>query len=211
MKALFLAYLPSILSVTAMQIIALISPGPDFAIVVRNSLIHSRSLALLTAFGIACGIMVHVTYILMGLGAIVAQTEWLLALLKMIGAGYLSYLGICGLKASVTSKNVQQQPIDLKISPLGALRSGFLTNALNPKAMLFILSLLSLNVNEQTPKAILIYYASMIFITTLIWFTIVAVCFSNERARAFFSHYRPWIDRITGTFLLLMALKLFLD
>lgn len=210
MKALFLSYLPSILSVTAMQIIALISPGPDFAVVVRNSLIHSRSLALLTALGIACGIMVHVAYILMGLGAIVAQTDWLLTVLKSVGAGYLSYLGINGLRSSAGSKNAPQGTIDLKLSPLGALRSGFLTNALNPKAMLFILSLLSLNVNEQTPKALLVYYASMIFITTLIWFTIVAVCFSNERARVFFSRYRHWIDRTTGAFLLLMALKLFL-
>ncbi|AIL12536.1 hypothetical protein IM40_01780 [Candidatus Paracaedimonas acanthamoebae] len=210
MKALFLAYLPSILSVTAMQIVALVSPGPDFAIVVRNSLIHSRRLALLTALGIACGIMMHVTYILMGLGTIVAQTEWLLTLLKVVGAGYLTYLGICGLRASAAFKNIQQKPIDLKLSPIGALRSGFLTNALNPKAMLFVLSLLSLNVNEQTPKVILIYYASMIFISTLVWFTIVAFCFSNERARVFFSHYRHWIDRTTGAFLLLMALKLFL-
>lgn len=211
MKDLFLLYLPSILSVTAMQIIGLVSPGPDFAIVVRNSLIHSRGLALLTALGIACGIMAHVTYILMGLGAVVAQTEWLLMTLKVGGAGYLSYLGICGLKSSTSSKNMPQEPLDLKLSPLGALRSGFFTNALNPKAMLFILSLLSLNVNEQTPKAILVYYAAMIFITTLGWFTIVALCFSNERARIFFRSYRHWIDRITGAFLLLMALKLFLN
>ncbi|MBN9413297.1 MAG: LysE family transporter [Candidatus Paracaedimonas acanthamoebae] len=210
MKDLFLTYLPSILSVTAMQIIGLVSPGPDFAIVVRNSLIHSRSLALLTAFGIAGGIMLHVTYILMGLGAFIAQTEWLLVMLKVLGAGYLSYLGIRGLRASATSKNISQKPIELKLTPFGALRSGFLTNALNPKAMLFILSLLSLNVSDQTPKAILGYYASMIFITTLVWFTIVAFCFSNERARLFFSQYRHWIDRITGGFLLLMALKLLL-
>lgn len=210
MKDLFLAYLPSILSVTAMQMIGLVSPGPDFAIVVRNSLIHSRSLALLTAFGIACGIMLHVTYILMGLGAFIAQTEWLLMMLKVLGAGYLSYLGIGGLRASATSKNISQKPIELKLTPFGALRSGFLTNALNPKAMLFILSLLSLNVSDQTPTAILGYYASMIFITTLVWFTIVAFCFSNERARLFFSQYRHWIDRITGGFLLLMALKLLL-
>ncbi len=210
MKAFLLAYLPSIVSVTAMQIVALVSPGPDFAVVVRNSLIYSRSLALLTALGIACGIMVHVAYILMGLGAIVAQTDWLLTSLKVVGASYLSYLGVMGLKASPGVKSQQQSPIDLKLSPIGALRSGFLTNALNPKAMLFILSLLSLNVNEETPKALLAYYASMIFITTLAWFTIVAFCFSNERARVFFSQYRHWIDRVTGAFLLMMALKLFL-
>lgn len=193
-----------------MQVIGLISPGPDFAIVVRNSLIHSRGHALLTALGISGGIMVHVTYILMGLGAIVAQTEWLLMTLKIGGAGYLSYLGICGLRSASSLKHRPQEPLDLKLSSWGALRSGFFTNALNPKAMLFILSLLSLNVNEQTPKAILVYYASMIFMTTLGWFSIVALCFSNERARVFFRNYRHWIDRTTGAFLLLMAFKLFL-
>lgn len=210
MNALFLAYLPSILSVTAMQMIGLISPGPDFAIVVRNSLLHSRSLALLTAFGIACGIMVHVTYILLGLGAIIAKTEWLLTGLKMVGAGYLSYLGIKGLRSSTGLKTAPQKVTALNLSPVEAWRSGFLTNALNPKAMLFILSLFSLNVTDQTPQILLIFYAVMIFITTLIWFTFVAFCLSNERSRIFFSRYRHWIDRITGAFLLLMALKLLL-
>lgn len=211
MEAILLSHLPSILSVVTMQIIALISPGPDFAVVVRNSLIHSRSLALLTALGIACGVMVHVTYILMGLGSIVAQTEWILIGLKGVGAAYLGYLGIQGLRASAVHKQKAQTHLDLKLSPLGALKSGFLTNALNPKAMLFMLSLLSLNVNETTPKPLLVFYAAMIFSTTLLWFTLVAYCFSNEKSRLFFSHYRHWIERITGAFLIGMACKLFLS
>ena len=68
MESLLFEYLPSIVSLSGLVMISLISPGPDFAVVVKNSVVYSRKTALLTALGISLGILVHVTYILLGLG-----------------------------------------------------------------------------------------------------------------------------------------------
>src|SRR3990167_823924 len=78
MESLIFQYLSSILSLVGLVMIALISPGPDFAIVVRNSLIYSRKTGLFTALGIALGILVHVSYTLLGLGLVIAKNPWTL-------------------------------------------------------------------------------------------------------------------------------------
>lgn len=208
MSLTLIEYLPTILSFTALQIIGLISPGPDFAITMRNSLVYSREIGLLTAMGIACGIMVHVTYTLLGVGLFVMQTSWLFNLFKYLGSAYLFYIGFKGLQAKkhklLTANPTHQKPI----SALSAFRSGFVTNALNPKAMLFFLSLFTVFLSPQTPSLIMMTYGVIIFITTLLWFVFVSLCFSNKRIRSLFSSISHWIERVTGGVLILLAIKL---
>jgi len=206
---LIISYLPSIISLACLQIIALISPGPDFAVIVRNSLIYSRKTALLTAFGISLGIMVHVSYTALGLGLIISRTDWLFTIFKYIGASYLLYIGFKGILARKNTLNLDEKEVIKKdISPLAAVFSGFLTNALNPKAMLFFLSLFSVVVAPNTPALVMVIYSFIIFITTLLWFSLVALCLSGGKTRKYFRSYSHWIDRITGSLLILIGIKL---
>src|SRR5437899_1153547 len=92
--------IPALIALAGLNLIALISPGPDFAVVVRNSLIYSRRTGLLTALGIALGIFVHVSYIAFGLGVIIQENEWLYQSMKWLGGGYLLYIRIKGLRAN---------------------------------------------------------------------------------------------------------------
>ena len=209
MESVFLQYLPSILSLAGLNMIALISPGPDFAVIVRKSLVYSRKTALLTALGIALGIMVHVSYILLGLGVVIRESTWLFDCIKYLGAGYLLYIGVKGLtakKAALALGNVHHVR---DISHTLAIRSGFLTNALNPKCMLFILSLFSVVIPPHTPTLIMTIYGVIIFVETLAWFSFVAFCLSGKRTREKFNAVGHWIERITGGILILLAGKLF--
>jgi len=94
---MILDYLPSITALLTIQLLGLMSPGPDFAIVVRNSLIYSRKTAIFTAIGLAFGVLIHLSYILLGLGAMISKTVWLFSLFKYVGAAYLIYIGCKGL------------------------------------------------------------------------------------------------------------------
>jgi RhtB (resistance to homoserine/threonine) family protein len=210
MFQLFCDYLPSILSITGLVMISIISPGPDFAVVVKNSLIYSRRTAMLTALGIALGLTVHITYALLGIGLVISQSPWLMFGVKMLGASYLIYIGYQGLRAKKTlskSENVTHKP---DISPFAALRSGFLTNALNPKCMLFIVSLFSVVVAPDTPIEILLIYAMIMFSFTLGWFSFVAFSLSDRRLREKFMGFGHWIDRITGGVLMTLGARLLL-
>lgn len=208
MNTLIIEYLPSILSLGGLMMISLISPGSDFAVVVRNSLIYSRKTALFTALGIALGILVHVSYTLFGLGIVIRESTWLFLSVKYMGAGYLLYIGYKGLRAKKIAAGPDHVHHVQDISGFSALQSGFLTNALNPKCILFFISLFSVLIKPDTPPAILALYGFMIFIETLIWFSFVAFCFSGKRTREKFHAVGHWIERVTGGILLMLGMRL---
>jgi len=208
MESVFFEYLPSLISFTLLQMVALISPGPDFAIVVRNSLVYSRKTALMTALGIATGILVHVTYTLLGLGFIISQTAWLFSLFTYLGASYLIYIGYKGLRAKKGGLGIGNVTHHRDITAIAAFRCGFLTNALNPKAMLFFLSLFTVFLSPHTSTAIMLVYGVITFVTTLLWFVFVALCFSSQKLRKYFSSISHWIERVTGGLLILLGVKL---
>lgn len=208
MSTLILEYLPSLFSLVGLMMISLISPGPDFAIVVRNSLIYSRQTALLTALGIAMGILVHVTYTLFGLGMIIRESVWLFLGVKYLGAAYLLYIGYTGLRAKKTSFGLKTAVQTRDISGYAALWSGFITNALNPKCILFFVSLFSIVIAPDTPPFIMLIYALIIFVETLAWFSFVAFCLSSKRTREKFNAVGHWIERVTGGFLITLGVRL---
>ncbi len=208
---MILEYFPSIAALFSIQLLGLMSPGPDFAIVVKNSLIYTRKTAILTAIGVSLGVLVHLSYIFLGLGIIIAQTTWLFLLFKYVGASYLIYIGIKGLLAKKQKISYEKnKPQQQDILPLKALRAGFFTNATNPKAMLFFLSIISAFVTPKEPAFIIAIYGVLIFASTLAWFLIVAIFFSNKRLSLFFKNFQYLIERVTGGFLILLGVKILL-
>ncbi|MEZ6931810.1 LysE family transporter [Aeromonas sp. S16(2024)] len=185
-----------LLAVVAITFFAVISPGPDFAMVSRNSLLLSRRTGVLTALGIAAGVCVHVSYTLLGVGLLIQQSLWLFNLIKLAGAAYLIFLGIKMLRAQpATGEALARQPA---LSSLGALRTGFLTNVLNPKTTIFIVSLFMQVVQPQTPLAVQLGYGAFIVLAHGVWFSAVALFFSSESVRARLLAVRHWIDRVFG-------------
>jgi len=84
------------------------------------------------------------------------------------------------------------------LSDLAALRTGFLTNALNPKTTVFIVSLFMQMVRPDTPLAVQIGYGAFISVAHMGWFGLVALCFSAGAVRERLLAVRHWIDRAFG-------------
>ena len=188
-----------LLAVVTITIFAVVSPGPDFAMVTRNSLLLSRRAGVLTALGIAAGVWVHVAYTLLGVGLLIRQSLLLFTLLKLVGAAYLIWLGIQMLRAKPAEEAAMAAPPAL--SDLGALRMGFLTNALNPKTTIFVVSLFMQVVEPTTALPVQMAYGAFISAAHLIWFTIVALFFSSGTVRLRLIALRRWIDRTFGALL----------
>ncbi|WP_175855886.1 LysE family transporter [Burkholderia anthina] len=185
--------------VVTITLLAVISPGPDFAMVTRNSLMLSRRSGLLTAWGIGLGVTIHVSYTLLGVGLLIRQSLWLFNAVKLVGAIYLIYLGAKMLAARPADGRPATQAVPL--SDLAALRTGFLTNVLNPKTTVFIVSLFMQAVRPDTPLAIQIGYGLFIALAHAGWFSLVAVCFSADAVRDRLLSLRHWIDRTFGILL----------
>ncbi|WP_247256446.1 LysE family translocator [Pseudomonas moorei] len=194
------------IAVITITILACISPGPDFAMVSRNGLLLSRRAGVLTAVGIGMGVLVHVCYTLLGLGLVLQQTPWLFNALKLAGAAYLVYLGIQMLRSKPAIEQLDAPPPAM--SDLAALRTGFLTNALNPKTSIFIVSLFMGVIQPDTALTMQIAYGLFIAGAHAVWFSLVALCFSAGMVREKLVAARQWIDRVFGGLLVSFGILL---
>lgn len=185
-----------LLAVITITLFAVISPGPDFAMVSRNSLMLSRRAGVLTAVGIGLGVLVHVSYTVLGVGLLIQHSLWLFNTIKLAGAAYLVYLGIKMLRAR--SAQVADTARLAPLSDLTALRTGFFTNALNPKTTIFILSLFMQVVQPTTSLTVQAGYGAFISLAHIAWFTMVALFFSSSSVRDRLLAVRHWIDRAFG-------------
>lgn len=208
-------FLAQLLTVAIVHLLAVMSPGPDFAMVTRNSLIYSRKVAIYTSLGIALGISVHVAYSLFGIGFIISKSILLFSIIKYIGAAYLIYIGYKSLRAKPTVEVAQDQtqvPMAAKtITAKSAIWSGFLTNALNPKATLFFLALFTQVIDPLTPKSIQLVYGFEMMFITFIWFSIISVIFSNSLIKSKIGRVQHHVERVTGVVLIALGIKVALS
>lgn len=195
-----------LLAVVTITVLAVISPGADFAMVTRNSLALSRRAGLLTAMGIGLGVLVHVGYTMLGVGLLIKQSLWLFNAIKLAGAAYLIYLGVNLLAAR--PREVGHASGLIPLSDFGALRTGFFTNVLNPKTTVFIVSVFIQVIQPTTPLAVQAGYGAFISLAHVAWFAAVALFFSADTVRARLLAVRHWVDRAFGG--LLTAFGVFL-
>lgn len=202
-------YWTEFITVALIHLLAVASPGPDFAVVVRESVTHGRKAGTCTALGVGSAIFLHVGYSLLGIGLIVSQSIVLFNALKWAAAAYLLYIGVKALRARPATAT--QAPVDLvkaERTARGAFTAGFVTNGLNPKATLFFLSLFTVVINPHTPLLVQAGYGLYLAVATGVWFCLVARLFSQERVRAGFARMGHWFDRAMGAVLVGLGLKL---
>jgi len=185
-----------LLTVVSLTVMAAVVPGPDFVVVTRNALAGGRGAGIMTAAGIALALVVHVSYALAGIALIVSQSIFLFTLLKMLGAGYLLYLGITMWRGA--SRDLPQDTDPKAMSSLQALRWGFFTNATNPKATLFVMAVFLQATAPDTALAIKIGYGAIMAGGVFAWFVAVSLFFNLAPVRAGFLRAKIWIERVFG-------------
>lgn len=205
-------YWTEFFTVALVHLLAVASPGPDFAVVVRESVSQGRRAGLFTAWGVGAGILVHVAYSLLGIGLIVSQSIVAFNVLKYLAAAYLVWIGIKALRAKPDPEGLKiKAHATQELSAWKSFSIGFITNGLNPKATLFFLSLFTLVISHETPLWVQGGYGLYLAIATGAWFTMVALLFSQQRVRAGFARMGHWFDRVMGAVLVGLGVQLVLS
>jgi RhtB (resistance to homoserine/threonine) family protein len=216
------SHLPEFLTIVLAHALAVVSPGPDFAIVLRQSLHHGRRAAIWTAVGIGCGLLVHITYSLLGLGLFLKNSPVVFETARWLGAAYLAWLGVQALRSRPRTEDIDvgrgssptgSEGVGHKARPAGpamrgAWSTGFIVNLFNPKAALFFIALFPLAVSATTPRWIQVGYGAWMTVSTIGWFSFVAVVFTRESVRRAFLRHGHWIDRALGVVFLGFAVSL---
>ena len=195
--------LSALLLILAIHAVALVSPGPDFAIVTRLAIVSGRRAGLWAAAGVASAIGVYVLLCVLGMSLVLAALPGLSRLLSVAGALYLAWLGIQCLRSRGTLPEAQAPANGGK-----AYLTGLLTNLLNPKAMLYFGSILSqaLTPDLGTDDVALLW--SLLVGESLLWFALVALLFSSRRVLNWLRGRLIWLDRGIGVVLLALAARL---
>jgi len=193
-------------TVALAHLLAVASPGPDFAMVVRQSLAFGRGAGVWTAGGIGSGILFHVAYGLFGLTWLTHRYPQSLTLLGFAGALFLLWMGSQAIRARPMPESAAEnlpppQPGDYA----RFFGIGVLTNVLNPKAILFFVALFTAVITGPVSTGMKIVLGLWIPFSTFAWFSFVAVMLGNPATRKRLRHVAHWIDRAMGAVLLVLG------
>lgn len=207
MELMFSQYLTELIAVISITILTIVTPGPDFVIVARNSLTYSRRSGIFTAIGVSIAVWIHIFYTLAGIGFIISKSILLFSFIKILGSAYLIYLGI----SCIRSKSGLQELKTLKekniLSDLKSFKMGFINNTLNPKATLFFVSLFTQLVSPTTPLSIQIVYGAIVSVSCFVWFGLVAIFLNREKVKLTFLRVQKYVEKLMGAVLIGFGVK----
>ena len=193
------------------HLVAVMSPGPDFVLVLKNAIQHDRKIAIYTSLGISLGIAIHIIYSLAGVAYLLQKNEWVFISVKIAGALYIIYLGYKTIITPTSHIDWQSGNKADSINNKQAVQTGFITNALNPKASLFFLSIFSLIIPPKTPNYILLIISLMLISVTFLWFALVSIVFTNNSVRAGYEKYEKYLLKFFGLMLILLGVGIFFE
>lgn len=188
--------------------LAVVSPGPDFVVVTRQTLAHGRGAGLRTAWGVACAIGIHVGYSLFGLAWAIQQYPPLLNLLRWLGAALLLWIGWNALRARPAGGEDVAPQVRAAGRDFGI---GLLTNALNVKAMLFFVALGSAVLSAGAAVPLRLILGGWMILATGAWFSFLAWTLGHPQVRGRLRAWSHWIERVMGAILLLLGAIVLLE
>ncbi|GBQ52883.1 LysE family translocator (plasmid) [Komagataeibacter sucrofermentans] len=200
------------LMIAAAHFLALLSPGPDFFLIARNSLSSSWRVASGACLGIAVANGVFIVAAFAGIAVLSRESAWFV-ILQLTGCAYLLYLGVLFIRHAGTSGlgSVLTQDSHLARSRLcfaawrRAASMGFLSGILNPKNALFYASLAAMLPGPHASAGWKAIYGIWMFSVVLLWDLLVAVMIGNQTILRHFARALPWLERISGAMLILLA------
>ena len=195
-----------IIAIAVITLLAVISPGADFALVSRNSYLYGRKQGIYTAYGIACAVWIHISYSVLGLSFLKHYIPNLLHIIQYIGALYLMYIGY----KTFTQQQISDHATHTLLRPRQAFIQGFLGNSLNPKTTLFVMSIFAQLLRGNHGLTHLIGYGMFISVSHLLWFLLISLFCSTPVIRNKILRKQVSINHIIGTVLATLGLCLFL-
>jgi threonine/homoserine/homoserine lactone efflux protein len=200
------------LMVAAAHFLALLSPGPDFFLIARTSLSAGWRVASGACLGIAVANGLFIVSAFGGAAALRVDSP-LFVVLQLGGCAYLLHLGVLFIRHAGASDlgivSVQDGLASGSVLGSGAWRRsagmGFLSGVLNPKNALFYASLAAMLTGPHASAGWKAVYGTWMFSIVLLWDVLVAVMIGNQAVLRRFARTLPWLERISGAFLVLVA------
>jgi RhtB (resistance to homoserine/threonine) family protein len=197
-----------ILVIVSITFLVLISPGPDMVIVLRNTLVGGRSAGMETSLGILTGNMVHITYCVLGIGWLIANSIVAFSVLKYAGAVYLVYLGITGFLAG--EQSLDPDPTEPPRRDQPWFVQGFVNNLLNPKGTLFYLGVFSVVITPDTSTGSTVLLIAIMQSMCLLFWIFFVYTLDRPAIRGSLERLQTTVHRVFGILLVALGIRVML-
>ena len=187
------------------HLLAVMSPGPDTAIIFHQSFARGRAQGILTAVGIGFGIFIHCLFAISGITLLIYSSEEAKFFVKCLGALYLLYLGISFFISKKSSKSDET-----KVIFKNPFVIGLVTNLLNIKAFLFTVSLFSF-INLDPSSLMSIIYLLYFPLITAAWFSFVTYALTHRSMGDIFNKHSDNIQFASSAFIAGLGLLILLQ
>jgi threonine/homoserine/homoserine lactone efflux protein len=185
-------------------IVLVLVPGPDFAVITKNTLAGGRRRGSWSAAGVASSNAVQGLAAAAGLGALVTRAQPVFQAIKWAGIAYLAYLGIQALRSALVGRYAEAES-----EAAGAgWRQGFLSNITNPKVLVFYLAVLPQFLGPDAPLGALLVLALSHAVLSLLYLLVVVAGLARARRVLARRRVRRMLDAATGAALLGFSAKL---
>jgi threonine/homoserine/homoserine lactone efflux protein len=193
-----------LLAFTGVALVLSVTPGPDMALVLRNTVRDGRGAGFRTVAGIAVGLLGWATASAVGVAAVLAASATVFTALKLAGAAYLVYLGV----QSLRSLRRTREHVAAPRPPGSPFRQGLVTNLLNPKLAVLFTTLLPQFISHDDPAAKPALLAALFIAIGLTWLvSYVFMIGLIARSTAF----RRAMEAVTGVVLIALGVRLAVD
>lgn len=197
-----------LLSVATISFLGMVSPGPDFFLVVKNSLSYPRKFAMMTCLGIVMAVLTHMSYCVAGIAILIKTIPWLYSILRYIGAAYLIWIGGKAIFAKVGGASyIAEDSKKRTISYKQTFMQGYLCNLLNPKATLFFFAVFTqvLSINSTILDKLSV--AAIIWLEAVIWWPLVVIIFQSKIVQRRYFKIQFIVDKLLGLILIALGCK----
>lgn len=189
-------YVYLLLSLLAVDLLAAISPGPNFVVVTQTAIQRTRRHAASVVLGLVSANLIWCAAVAFGLSALFELAPWLYGTIKFLGGAYLIYLGVSLWRTVGSSETNTESSLQ---NTLGAAYiRGLLTNLSNPKSVVYFGSIFALFMRPTTPAWVQLTAVGIVLFDTFLWYGSVAVLFSSRAVRRFYIRIQRPVNRVTG-------------
>ncbi|MCH9024622.1 MAG: LysE family translocator [candidate division Zixibacteria bacterium] len=203
----------SVIAFTIAALVLTLTPGNDTVLVFRNTIAGDKASGFATLLGVCSGLIVHGTLAALGISVILTQSAALFQVVKLVGAGYLIFLGGQSLWSAWNNRNkdIVETLANKTGNRKGISKSygqGLLTNVLNPKVALFYLSFLPQFVSSTDPLFKPLFLAGIHVLLGIIWLSVVILMIERLRKVLASPKAKSIMDAICGTMLVGLGVRL---
>ncbi|MFE9580557.1 LysE family translocator [Nocardia sp. NPDC006044] len=198
-----------VLALGGLTLVAAMSPGPDFVMVVRSSILSGRTAGMACATGIALGVFVWAIASALGVAGVLASSALVFSVVKVIGAAYLILLGVRALAVTQRDKNETIVSAGTSGSSVKtALRQGLFTNLLNPKVAVFFIALLPQFVPARPALTDIVLLSGVSAVVAFMWFLLLANVINALRRLFARRAFLRSINAVMGAVLLVFGVRI---